>query len=346
MVDPETASTSFQTSVIPSASGQVTVHMLDRNYRKNFICERCLGCRHIENGNAYNFTDAIWINEDLRTDHNLYLKAAIRVSPWHKVRGWSLFRNLYDFLHLLWLGFCKDVSAQLLYDQACERLGGIDIASKLPLESLEPVLHEMFWEAQEEGKITKEFFLPGRNPWTLKTLQLKDKTSYPSLQQKIKGHASKQIFIYAAKHAISAWGSDSYSQMRAHMAWSLLRFVEICDSGGTILSRNEADEAVRVGMDFLQDYAHLKDEAFHEGRAAYRVRPKLHYFYHLLECISDTGENPKWYELSSAEDLVGKAKRLAKDTHPNTLPLRVMQRRIVFLASRWKKFRQSHGVIR
>ena len=88
---------------------EMKVHQLCRNYNCNFMCKKCLGCRHKESGNAYDFrANAFWIRE--RISHETYLATTPpdHQSPWVRMDGWTIYRNREDELHQIWLGFGKD----------------------------------------------------------------------------------------------------------------------------------------------------------------------------------------------------------------------------------------------
>ena len=51
--------------------------------------------------------------------------------------------------------------------------------------------------------------------------------------------------------------------------------------GGLFLTREEAILAQRRGLDFLACWQHLAYQAHALGQCAFRLRPKLHYFYHM-----------------------------------------------------------------
>jgi hypothetical protein len=65
------------------------------------------------------------------------------------------------------------------------------------------------------------------------------------------------------------------------------------------------------------------------------VRPKLHYFAHLLLELVVTFENPRRQDLFSAEDYIGKIKRIGSMCHRSVVGLRVVQRLSNLLCLRW-----------
>ena len=54
---------------------RVRVHKFPRHYQCNFLCEKCLGCKHLPNGNAYDFApDAGWKGMLISQRHNKYIR--------------------------------------------------------------------------------------------------------------------------------------------------------------------------------------------------------------------------------------------------------------------------------
>jgi hypothetical protein len=57
------------------------------------------------------------------------------------------------------------------------------------------------------------------------------------------------------------------------------------------LTAEEAVAAQEHGFKFLDGWQHLAWRAFSQNVCAFRLRPKLHYSYHMLERLTDTYEN-------------------------------------------------------
>ena len=58
---------------------EVRVHRLHRNYMCHFFCKKCLGCRHLQDGNAYNFgSEAQWYS--MLVSHRLLLRLVCGLS--------------------------------------------------------------------------------------------------------------------------------------------------------------------------------------------------------------------------------------------------------------------------
>ena len=125
------------------------------------------------------------------------------------------------------------------------------------------------------------------------------------------------------------------------MAWSLSRCLTLFDKCGLLLTEAEAAEANLHGMQFLRDYSRLASNALLEQRCAYKLRPKLHYFWHMLNEIAASLENPRRQALFGAEDFVGRVEKVACKCHRGTAHLNVIRRVLLILTHRWDKRRKG-----
>ena len=74
----------------------------------------------------------------------------------------------------------------------------------------------------------------------------------------------------------------------------------------------------------------MADIAFKSEECLFRLRPKLHYFAHLLNFVAHTKLNPRRYDLFGAEDFMGKVKKLVKRVHKVTASSAFIRRYIIF----------------
>jgi hypothetical protein len=92
-----------------------------------------------------------------------------------------------------------------------------------------------------------------------------------------------------------------------------------------------------MGMQFLQEYSRLASLALARGEAAYKLRPKFHYFAHLVFELPYKRENPRRYDLFGAEDFIGKMKSLAKTCDRRTVMRRIADRYAFVVSHDWFK---------
>ena len=85
------------------------------------------------------------------------------------------------------------------------------------------------------------------------------------------------------------------------------------------MSKERAERLAIVGERFGQTWAQLSSEALDSRTKAWKVSPKHHLFWHILDAVEKTRINPKSYWVYADEDLVGQLITIAESTHPHTL---------------------------
>ena len=239
------------TSWLGDGKEEARTHRLPRKWNMNFLCKKCLGCRHMTYGNAYNFLpEAEWKN--MIVTHRSYLLGCQRNpgmrSPWTSTKSWEYRRNRDDLLHQCWLGWGKDVGGQLLkeageweVDRAADAGDSIDINDGLHRVWVQFCKHNL-----ELGKPC------GHSPFTTKTISQDSKSDICTLETKMKAAKAKQVTVFVCNWAVDivAKGKDvsEHACRRATMAWNLLKFLQVTDEGGIILSEEEAATAQRAGF--------------------------------------------------------------------------------------------------
>ena len=94
-------------------------------------------------------------------------------------------------------------------------------------------------------------------------------------------------------------------------------------------------EVLYAGKAYLYAYQKLACISLDRGEFEWKIRPKHHYFCHLLEQVESSSANPRFTQCFIDEDFVGRMAKLAKACKPQTASLRVLQRWLLMVASRW-----------
>ena len=172
---------------------KVEQHRYERNYHCNFLCEFCGGCKHLAHCNAYDFSPhCLWRRSCIT--HNQYLaQTAERYrSAWARLDWWTIWRCLWDLLHLLWLGIVKDILGSELLRSAQELVTEMDT-----IETLNAALARLHSEFAIACRFRKES--PPSSVWTTTTLGYNESTSCPVVHAKMKGAECKRVFMWLAK---------------------------------------------------------------------------------------------------------------------------------------------------
>jgi hypothetical protein len=246
------------------AKEKVKQHRFPRNWQSNFFCERCLAAKHLQDGNGFDFAEsATW--RSLLVNHTLYLHStpAHLLSPWSAVDGWTIDRNHDDMLHTCWLGWCKDLIGQLLFEFALSIGPNLDRG----MTALGIECRQWFKTQGVSFGINKH--------WKSSTISVSRHGDYPTLETKQKAAKTKLIFIWATRKAVALVNDgvdiSEYSKLRADLCWNMLRCVDIFDRSSEILSQSAADEAYNVGMRALQIYSYMAARAVESQIAAWKV---------------------------------------------------------------------------
>jgi hypothetical protein len=313
---------------------KVKLNRFTRNWQSLFVCEFDLSCKHMANGSCcYDFTEGA---EWHRISQETYMLSTVgeERSPWAQVTSWSIFMNLFDLLHLLYLGVGKDVAGQLIWEFAAMYHTELNLNDAV----------------REVGKDCERFYrglgspIPVNN-WDLGFISWESNSDYPRLCSKVKGSKTKIILMYCCHRAIeivnSGRDTSGFARVRARMAWGLLKFIRTCDSSGLWMSPNDAQAAGDAGLLFLRSYMELVAYAASKEWVAYKVRPKLHYLWHVITDLPRKRLNPRRIDLFGSEDMIGKVKQIAKSCHRSSALYYTCLKWIMLWATRWNRVLQE-----
>jgi hypothetical protein len=184
--------------------------------------------------------------------------------------------------------------------------------------------------------------------WSLDTLGLSEKTfksQYATLSSRMKAsHVKTMMFFCVDVAKMGVDSADPMSELRCVMIWSLASFIEILDACGVTLPPTKAMEAVRAGKVFLRSYQELALHMLASRRKRFKIRPKLHYFHHLLLKMLERARrglatwNPARWATWLNEDLMGKLGRIARACHGGSNSKTTTMRRYILLISlMWRR---------
>lgn len=78
-----------------------------------------------------------------------------------------------------------------------------------------------------------------------------------------------------------------------HMSYALARFQHMLDTRGPWLNFEDREKTAKYGHTFLLFYQKVAG-ANRGHRKNFKITPKFHYFYHMMEYVQNTGRNPRW----------------------------------------------------
>ena len=94
------------------------------------------------------------------------------------------------------------------------------------------------------------------------------------------------------------------------------------------------------GWLYLRTYQKLAAAGIEEKKFVFKMRPKTHYFAHLCLHVAATRENPRTYDLMSAEDYMGRLKQIGLRADKRCVCDTIVERLCIFWSHRW--YRHAH----
>jgi hypothetical protein len=322
---------------------RVECHDLKFHYSTIFCCDACFATQPYKSvlrkpalhDLLYtDFSDAAsW--RSWYVDHDTYMANSETISPWSCIPGWRKELCVWDFMHIGPLGFLRDFTASLCLDF----LKRGELVAKFGPGSPDVLLQHLWcefrtWSAQRKLGVPK-------GSLSLQIIGGTQNNKYPELASSIKASVVKHFTTFLAHFALEIAGGDAYTRLRATCGWGIAEFIHVSDSSGLVLSDHQVNRLVFGGRTYLQAYSNLAQGAAMAGQFIWKVRPKCHYFVHLLDFAAASKLNPahmgSWHE----ESYLGKIKVLGLRCSGKTMLTTSLLRYFLYLGIRWERRRQT-----
>ena len=157
----------------------------------------------------------------------------------------------------------------------------------------------------------------------------------PTLSSQLKGTTVKLLACFVADILPPSVSGDVYAEHRATAAWAMAQFIYLCDTNGLTLADETLSEVLSCGELFIQAFAWLY--RFCWGRPLFRLRPKIHYFEHLLDQTRRLRLNPAKIGTWGDESFLKYVKRTSKNCHGKTVLHSSLQKYLSSLHERWSR---------
>lgn len=303
------------------------MHMFKRHHECTLVCHQCMaqkpghepGLSFWELGEA-----ALWRSTYI--DHRAYC-ATEGLSPWLQIKHFTIDMVFTDLMHTVHLGFARDLLACAIRSWADAKL--------LPAASSTAKSLRMFWKmfchwcrlngkARPRGRLTPNNLSFG-------------KQEYPELSSSCKAVTVSHMLRFCTAFALAKTRDNPELRDVKVALWTLNKALELWSSSALLLTEQVADKCFSLGNLFLDTYVSLAVQAKAQDKLRWKVRPKHHYFVHLLEFQKRTRLNP-CYACSAFDDesFLGQFKRVGRMTRGSSnLCPRTLQRHIMGLKLRW-----------
>jgi hypothetical protein len=207
------------------------IHSFIRNYNSTWICESCWASQPFTRApSVSNYKDfkhgAYWHHHEI--SHAQYMLLPERKSPWIlHVRGARLDMFYHDLMHVVYLGFARDLIASCLIDECID----------LPAAQKSLYLSGVFDNFKEHLKATSNTTTSMRR-FTQTSLG-RDKKVFPELQSVYKACHVKQLIFYLA-HRYSTGPYLSFTaKVKAVCVWALADFLHMAETCQRFLSLDQ-----------------------------------------------------------------------------------------------------------
>ena len=264
--------------------------------------------------------------------------------PFSDSRPATLYRR--DPFHILKFGFLKDLAACLLLELASFKM----FDSDAPEESIavDARLQRAFswfklWLLAERRHSTLRKF-------SLSTLHRTKSTSFPFLAGKGADAVLVLMFLdFFMTLRLSSQTPEMERCLKARLetVQGALHFTGVHHSHELFVPSYCAQFLYLSGMRLLRGYCFLAQENMNCGKRLYNLRPKLHYFHHVLWDLKAQIEASHRYILcpiafgcEANEDYIGRICRLARKVSPRLCGQRTIDRYLVHCQLLFRK----HGV--
>ena len=284
------------------------VHLFRRYYQCMFICDSCFAV-----GASVHSPPALYyanwqpgaLYMETRLDQATYEAIEVDPSPFMKIPGWTLAACFWDHLHVIWLGFARDLVGSVLVEFYTHSF--VEAGSE---EECYQRLTAMFraWCATRGIK-------PVRGWFNKASLGITN-NEFPELASWFKAVHIKIIVMWLADQAqvFTRQGSE-HDDFRCVCLWSLAEYSRVLDRAAehsVMLSSSAKRKALNAGFQFLRSYQWLACNARAHNCKLYFVRPKLHAFWHILvDCVAH-GLNPVRVQCNVDESYMHTLKRIGK----------------------------------
>ena len=322
-------------------------HRLTRYYRCSRICDFC-ACTSEKNQEVLSWGNlslsAPWRQTISFSDPN-------DKSPWTQIDGFEKKFRLMDLLHLVHLGTLRDLSAAAIVDSLED--GSLSAWFGIPPcgpQGYDTVLrafstHAHLWCRDNNLEL-------GIGTLSMASLGRPKSFKWPMaiLDSRIKAARTRALFAFitfvmcriaAGSAALTSEESQMQAKLRAVCCWSLDTALSIWNLSDRVkMSKREVEHSVWLSRLHSMTYQWLAARALVQRRLLYKVRPKTHYFQHLLDHVVETHLSPMFLATFGDEDYMHKIRNICRACHGATFHRQWAKRYALKRALQWQEIKK------
>jgi len=303
-----------------------------RYYRCRFLCEACLGesptARSDKTFTAFDFNDdAKWLETILPTQ--LIEEMESHTLPLAQMDGWDSEMYHRDTAHTNELGQSKDSCACCVISLLEEGL----LASPPDTDPDTTLrkLHQEFDDFCIDNGIQKVSAVK----LSMRTVGRGDgQANFPELSSHWKASPTRVLTYFLAEKCRKVCHNSGYQKIITTHMWAMAEFTWVCRHAGIEMQPLERDRALRAGRLYLLTLQGLCNIAKAKKSYLWRMRPKNHYFAHILHTLARSPLNPDVFSCLRRESMLGKLKHIGKSCSKLTVTKTALVKYLIVQTSR------------
>ena len=163
----------------------------------------------------------------------------------------------------------------------------------------------------------------------------------PVLSGKVRAAQTKIVHSFVTHLVLKRCTGTKESKLRATCLWAASNFYHILDTSDRFLTEAQAKRAYSAGSLYLLCYQKLAHLSVSRGDTLWKIRPKHHYFLHMIKSMYASRWNPRFHSCYMDEDFIGRIARLNRLTHRLRAQCRTPQRYLKYIAVRWERTKRK-----
>ena len=171
--------------------------------------------------------------------------------------------------------------------------------------------------------------------FTRSRLKAEDFNKQPEMASIFKGVHNKLICMWLAEFTSNLKPATGHAKFRATAFWALADWCHVVYHSELRLRPREIRRAQYAGRLFLQCYVVLSNKTLDRGWVLYNLIPKLHYFDHMVDNVSDC-MNPSWLQTDQDETYLATLKHIGMACHGKNTCERLLERWLICTAVRFE----------
>ena len=270
-------------------------------------------------------------------------------SPWTKVPGFDKSRRLFDLLHIVHLGTLRDIIPSCLVDALDDgtlaRFYGMQGSNNNQI-LFRLSQHAHVW-CKDHGL---DLYVGSLSMHRLGRPKVA-KWPYPELDSRIKAARCRSLFAFVTWLMVRLatyplpHEQALHARVRAICCWSL----DVALSTFNLNQQIKMEACVAAEVTWLcrlhaACYQWLAMECIAQRRLLYKVRPKSHYFGHMVDHFAQTCLCLLHLSTFGDEDFMGKIRKVAQACHGATYMHAWAKRYVLKRSLQWSEMRKIEGL--